>query len=121
EEEDVFVIGGRAGFRRAGHGIRLVPDAVSPQVPAVVNQGQSDSPRQAELRAVVVFVADDQPQRAGSFHDAAAFTKDGRQPSYIVGGRGLAADLNGGAAVIALLPVGRAGDDAINQLVGPAL
>src|SRR5262249_54034755 len=62
KEEDILVVGGGARFCRAGHRVRLLPDAVGPQIPAVVDEGERDAPRQAELRAVVVFVADDEPQ-----------------------------------------------------------
>src|SRR5262249_12503291 len=104
EEKNVFVIDSGARLGGRGHGIGFVPYAIGAKDPAVVDEGERDAPGQAELSTIVVFVADDDPEGAGWFHRAAAFTEYGYQPLDIFCRRFFAADLFGLAAVIALLP-----------------
>ena len=114
EEEDVFVV---------GRGPRLRRRTASHWACARCSRPAESSPRrsaQAPLAtapsccAVVVLVADHQPQRAGRFHHAAAFAEDRPQSLDVFSRRRFAADLLAFAAIVALLPIGRAGDDAID-------
>ena len=117
QEEHVLVVGRGPRLDGGGHGVRLVPDDVAAENPAVVHQGQSHPPGHAQLLPVAVLVADDDPQRTGVAEHAAAFGQDPHQPLDILGGSRLVPQLDR-RRVVPLLVVGRTRDDGIHSLGG---
>ena len=61
EEEHVFMIGGGTRLHGRGHRVGLVPNHITAEDPARVDQCQGDAPRESQLAAVEIFVSEDQP------------------------------------------------------------
>ena len=130
---------------RLGHRVGLVPDDRVPQDPPVLLQRERDPPGQAEQvlraqpgRAVggdVLAEVGVHPGRAAAAGGVGVAEVEparavvGEHPPRLaehvphgvdVGGRGVLVPVLAGHAVVALAPVGRAGDDAVRRLVGHA-
>ena len=116
QEEHVFVVGRRTGLDGRRHGIGLVPDDVAAEDPTGVHQRQDDSPGHPQLLAILVLVAQDDPQRAGIRQDALTGGKDTYQPLNIRGGSRLVPQLCG-TRVVPLPEIGRTGHDRIDHPV----
>jgi hypothetical protein len=99
-----------------------VPDAIAPQDPAFIDEGECDPPRQTKLGAVaVVLIADHEPQRTGCFETAANLGEDLGESFDVFLRRVFLSDLRLLAVIVPLLVIGGTGDDGIDEVRGPGL